>query len=683
MAAIRVFVVRPFGTKEGIDFERVDAELIQPALARLAQVHGVAVSGATTQEVIRQGNIRNDMFQRLVTADVVIADVSIDNANAFYELGIRHGLQDRWTFMMRCDPAPRAYPFDLATDRYFTYDAAKPAERVDALADALRSTLASNEHNSPVFALLPKLKAHPRADLITVPHGFRDEVDRARSAGQRGDLRLLAHEVQGFEWQSEGLRLVGEAQFKLKAFRGARESFESLRRFDDADLNANQRLGTLYQRLARNERIEAREDLLTRSDQAIQRALGASQRAQDRAEAYALLGSNAKTRWSDEVRAAGADSQKRSRQALRSGHLDSAIDAYLNALRQNLDAHYPAVNALGLLKTRADLAQRMPDVWQARFEDARAADDGARRDRQAIARITALLQIALGVDDVVGRPVSLDAWAANSKADLLLLTAADNPERVADAYRRALADADQFAIEATRRNIEIYRDVGLFEPGATAALQAIDEMLAGVGASPPRARVVLFTGHMVDPPTRAKDAMRFPPTERAEASARRLIRDALAAEARLEGGVSLAIAGGACGSDVLFHEACLDCGVRSQLYLALPQRPFLAASVQRGGPQWVARYEALCARLDTRVLQDSEALPDWLVDKTGYDVWQRNNLWMMFNAIAADARNLTLIALYNAEREADGPGGTGHLVDTAKAWGFKAIVLDARTLLDD
>jgi hypothetical protein len=54
---------------------------------------------------------------------------------------------------------------------------------------------------------------------------------------------------------------------------------------------------------------------------------------------------------------------------------------------------------------------------------------------------------------------------------------------------------------------------------------------------------------------------------------------------------------------------------------------------------------------------------------------------MMFNAIATDARNLTLIALYNADRDADGPGGTAHLVRTAQDWGFKAVVLDARELL--
>ena len=42
---------------------------------------------------------------------------------------------------------------------------------------------------------------------------------------------------------------------------------------------------------------------------------------------------------------------------------------------------------------------------------------------------------------------------------------------------------------------------------------------------------------------------------------------------------------------------------------------------------------------------------------------------------------MTLIALYNPEREPDGPGGTGHLVEEARKWGFKSVELDARELL--
>ena len=79
----QVFIVRPFGTKQGVNFDEVEQQLIAPALA------GVGLKGSTTTEIVEAGNIREDMFRLLVTADIVVADLSIHNANVFYELGIR------------------------------------------------------------------------------------------------------------------------------------------------------------------------------------------------------------------------------------------------------------------------------------------------------------------------------------------------------------------------------------------------------------------------------------------------------------------------------------------------------------------------------------------------------------------------------------------------------------------
>ena len=86
---LNVFIVRPFGTKNGIDFDRVEKDLLRPAMEQ------AGLTGGTTGEFIQQGNIRTDMFEQLLIADLVIADISIHNANVFYELGIRHALRDR------------------------------------------------------------------------------------------------------------------------------------------------------------------------------------------------------------------------------------------------------------------------------------------------------------------------------------------------------------------------------------------------------------------------------------------------------------------------------------------------------------------------------------------------------------------------------------------------------------
>jgi hypothetical protein len=100
----RAFIVRPFGTQDSIDFDRVEKDLIAPEL----KVAGI--EGRTTLEITWQGNIREDMFRLLVPSDLVIADVSIHNANVFYELGIRHGLRDRHTLPMRAKGTQDKYP---------------------------------------------------------------------------------------------------------------------------------------------------------------------------------------------------------------------------------------------------------------------------------------------------------------------------------------------------------------------------------------------------------------------------------------------------------------------------------------------------------------------------------------------------------------------------------------------
>jgi hypothetical protein len=679
---MRLFIVRPFGIQDGIDFNRVESELIFEAVTRLRSQYGLELLGSTTLEITRQGNIREDMFRLLVTSDLVIADVSIHNANVFYELGIRHGLRERHTFLIRSDTTNDKYPFDLQTDRYLVYEGKEPKASVDRLVNGLRATLVSDEKDSPVFKLLPRLAQADRAVLMPVPLDFQEEVERAGLADQRGDLRLLAFEAQSFEWAPEGLRLIGEAQFNLKAYPGACATYEALRKDVPDDLDANLKLGTIYQKLATDNEEEIDIDLLTRSDQAIGRALAVACTSPQRAEIHSLLGSNAKTLWVRDWRA--AELEERRRKALESPYLERALDEYLSALKEDV-GYYPAINALALLTVQVSLAQEYPSIWRASFESDADADRALERQRRCMDHLAGALTLVLGMDEVMGkRTADVSRWEAITRADLLLLTSS-RPPRVAREYRDALAMADRFAIGAADRNIEIFRSLKLLEANVDAALQEIEvaSARAGAGTAVERAaRVILFTGHMVDKPDTSRDNQRFPRTVEAERRARQMIEDAVSAEVKRPGGVSLGIAGGACGADILFHEICADLGIATRLYLALPQDGFQVSSVQRGGPQWVERYRQLCDRVPSRVLQDTESLPHWLTGKPNYDVWQRCNLWMMFNALAVNARESTLVALYNRQRDAEGPGGTGHLVEHADHAGFKTVELDAKRLLE-
>jgi len=687
MKVTRAFIVRPFGVKDGIDFNEVEEKLIAPAL------NACGIEGRTTGEITRQGNIREDMFRLLVLSDIVIADVSIYNANVFYELGIRHGLQERHTLLIRAEGTKDKYPFDLQTDRYFVYDAAEPGKKLAAFVEALRSTLASIGKDSPVFQLLPRLKPHNRQALTIVPWDFQEDVERARKAGLAGDLRLLAEEARSFDWGSGGLRLVGEAQFGISALAGAKETFEVLRRLDPDDLQANYRLGTIYKNLAEAAiNLERKLDCITRSDQAITRVLEctkppadydepskeAAERHYNRAEAYSLLGSNAKTRWVEQWKSTLAEDARRAI-ALRSPHLADSIQHYLTGFAENLDSFYPGINGLAMLRIQLGLAKEQPAIWAESFDDEEKAEATRKECERRADRIAAALYLALGMDNSITRKEEKsDIWKEISRADLLFLTI-DRPPQVARAYRNALMTASPFHVDAARRNVLLFREFGLLAGNVKAAL---DEMHQAAPQKPqPPARVVLFTGHMLDSLTRPPDKARFPRTLEAEKIARRLIEEALRNEMSEEDGVSLGIAGGACGSDILFHEVCESLGIPTHLYLAVPEAEFQVESVNRGGAVWVERYRKICRHLPMRVLAEAKELPRWLADKKDYDIWQRNNLWMMFHTLATQARHLTLIAFYNPERDPDGPGGTAHLVKVASNWGFKTVELDARELL--
>ena len=235
---MRAFIIRPFGVKPDrkgnlIDFDAVERDLVDPVLRQLE------FDGNTTQDIAKAGNIREDMFRLLVTADLAIVDISIHNANVFYELGIRHALRDKRTFLLRCradDPV-----FDLQGERYLVYERENPAGAVAALAEAIRQTRDADSKDSPVFMLLPQLRVQPRSAFLPLPADFSEDVDRARTAGFAGDLELLGEEACGFEWESEGLRAVGRAQFDLKADAGGRITWEALRRIEGDDLEADLR----------------------------------------------------------------------------------------------------------------------------------------------------------------------------------------------------------------------------------------------------------------------------------------------------------------------------------------------------------------------------------------------------------------------------------------------------------
>jgi len=105
------FVIMGFGKKTDfesgrtLDLDKSYRNLIKPAVLA-AQFECVRAD-----EIVHSGLIDVPMYDRLLAADIVIADLSTSNKNAFYELGIRHALRPYTTIVIAEDGMK--VPFDV------------------------------------------------------------------------------------------------------------------------------------------------------------------------------------------------------------------------------------------------------------------------------------------------------------------------------------------------------------------------------------------------------------------------------------------------------------------------------------------------------------------------------------------------------------------------------------------
>jgi hypothetical protein len=674
---MRAFIIRPFGKRRGggyeLDFDKVETDLIGPALDKLG------AEGRTTGEILETGNIRIDMFQELLVADVVIADITMNNPNAFYELGIRHALQEKRTYLIRARlPAPKTesveefkqktkdqeVPFDLKTDRYMDYDPEKPGDALEKLTDGLRQSFATERQDSPVFLSLPNLKPQNREGFIPVPLGFGEAVQRAEKAEDTRTLTLLGLEAEGFRWETSGFRVVGRALLLIKRYGAAKNAWESLYKLDNFDYEANTSLGNIYQRL---------EDLLG-SDQALTRALkGATQRSQ-LAEIHGQLGRNQKDRWTREWGKAAPVDQ--ARVAVQSPLLRDAYEQYLVAYRQDLNSYYPGINVLGMAIVILELAAKYPDDWKGQFADDDAAAQELKeikRNKEQIANALQLRFAYVDKPEASSEEDKNDPWVMSSAGDLSLLTGV-NAKRAIYFYRKAATQAP-FILDAARKQLLLFGALGVMEANVKEALTAFGPGKADVEKERIE-RLILFTGHRVDSAKREKP--RFPAAM--EGVARDAIRAAVEKEKSVTTGRMCGVAGGANGGDILFLEVCEELGIPTEMMLALPEGPFVERSVAADDPAWEKRFYAQKKKHEeVPVLADNEELPTWLQSKKSYDIWQRNNLWLLSEALCQSPKNLTLIALWDGAT-GDGPGGTENMVNLARERGAKVIPLDTKKL---
>jgi O-acetyl-ADP-ribose deacetylase (regulator of RNase III) len=190
------FAIMPFSIKpdpargDRVNFDhKVYNGIIGPAV-QLVSRSGIPMKVTRADKISRAGSIHERMIELIATADVAIVDITLGNANVFYELGVRHALRDRVTVLIRRRGTKN--PFNIGGLVSIEYDEKKPLAARRAIAAFVRNGLQSSARDSLVYSILPDLRIEPPRGQ-DLESGL-DEYEIPDAEGRRigivsGDLR--------------------------------------------------------------------------------------------------------------------------------------------------------------------------------------------------------------------------------------------------------------------------------------------------------------------------------------------------------------------------------------------------------------------------------------------------------------------------------------------------------------
>lgn len=659
------FVAMPFKVKPGpdghdVDYDRVYRELIVPA------IEAAGLSAFRADQETAAGSIVSDMFQELLIADLVVADLSIANPNVWYEIGVRHALRSRGVVLLFGGSAPSA--FDLYTDRKVRYglsgDGPDPLtlERdIAALATTIRSTMATwhDKRISPVYDHLPQLQEPDWKSLrvgdvkaFWARHeAWERRIDLARQQRRIGDLMVLADEGPVAAFRCDAWARAGKALRQAGEYRLALEVLEQSLAIEPERVDAGREKGMCLQRLAL---VGESGHSLARARQHYETML--QSRPAD-VETLALLGRIDKDAWVAAWRRPGSDAATmRDDAQYDEALLAAAIASYRRAFCSNPAHCFSGINAVTLMH----LARHLGLPY---------GTDHALDVMTGAVRFAA--ENASSPDDRY--------WSAATLGDLEVLSG--SIDAVRSAYKVALAvpGVDWFALHSSRDQLLLLQDLGFRPDAVSAALAVFDRQIQRMTrpdeAWRPR-QVLLFSGHMMDRPDR--ESPRFPPG--AELLAGMAVRRAL--DELQAGPEDRAWCQAAAGGDILFLEACQARGVRCDILLPFEEPEFVQRSVipAAHGEDWVRRFHKVCAGPATTVHRMPEQLGPV---PPGVDPFERCNLWLLHSALADGVDKLRFVALWDGAGAGDGAGGTAHMVEQVRQRSTRLQLIDMAAIVRD
>jgi hypothetical protein len=411
------FVLMPFGKKPAGDGRLVDFDSIYELLIKPAVV-AAGLEPLRADEEMTGGVIHKPMFERLILCEYAVADLTMANANVFYELGVRHAVRQASTVLLFAQGIGQL-PFDVAPLRAIPYQLGSDGKLAmnDTDRDILTAKLREARRiktDSPVFQLvegfpdIQRLKTDVFRERVEYSGTLRKKLAQARKQGINA-VRMVEREIASIS--------DAEAGVVVDLFL----SYRAVKAWDDmivlgqkmstplaATVLVQEQLGLALNRANRGK--EAEEILL---------ALIASRGPSS--ETFGLLGRVYKDRWEAALKAG--------EKALSRGLLEKSIDAYLKGFEADWRDAYPGINAVTLMELKEP-----PDP---------------RREQ-----LTPVVSYAVERRIASGKP---DYWDYATRLELAVL--AKNQNKAESALADALAAVrESWEPETTARNLRMIRE---------------------------------------------------------------------------------------------------------------------------------------------------------------------------------------------------------------------------------
>jgi tetratricopeptide (TPR) repeat protein len=394
----RCFVIQGYGQKTDYSNGRVlDLDASYAVIKEAVEDAGLEC--IRCDEIAHSGVIDVPMYQQLLEADLVIADLSTYNINAAFELGVRYALRPHCTLIVA--ESQFRNPFDTSHTVMLSYEhlgkdvGAQEARRFRrALKGQIEALRAAQRIDSPVYTYLPQLQP-PAAVQASTPRSAPVLEAGGAVAMLTTGATAAVPEPAGRDLSLKQLLETAQQLVDQRLYAPAASLLEELRRQRPHDSDITQRLALA---IYKSEQPDAQTALHAARE--LLRELNPA--STNDPQTLGLWGAIHKRLWEHRAHAP---------------YLDASIEGYERGFYLKQD-HYNGINLAFMLDVRGELAASSGDMANAitdhtlaarvRREVLRWCADQAERLREVDPMdrywvLASLWEASLGLGDEPGR----------------------------------------------------------------------------------------------------------------------------------------------------------------------------------------------------------------------------------------------------------------------------------------